>query len=113
MCGASVWGICAISGRRIIQMEINRDHSEGNIIIIVYSRSIISMGKYNIEVFYMIAFVTDGILIFQGGYNMNKDKKFVVTVIIINMSTMITRVEEIRSIVKGVGKVLDVCIMGF
>ena len=71
------------------------------------------MGKYNSEVFKKIIFVINNILIFLGGFNMNKDKNIFVTSIIKNRSTIITREEEIRSSVKGVGKVFDVFIMWF
>ena len=71
------------------------------------------MGKYNSEVFKEIIFVINNILIFLDGFNMNKGKNIFVTIIIKNRSIITTRVEEIRSIVKRVGKVLDVFIMGF
>ncbi len=97
---------------------INRDQYERNIITVVYSRNIISMRKYSNRVCKMIIFVINNILIFLGGFNMNKDKNIFVTIIIRNRSTIITRVEDIRSIVKGVGKVEgvvegDVFFMGF
>ena len=71
------------------------------------------MGKYNSEVFKKIIFVINNILIFLDGFNMNKGKNIFVTIIIKNRSIITKRVEEVRSIVKRVGKVLDVFIMGF
>ncbi len=56
--GVSVWGICAISGRLIGQVEIDRNQSENNIIVIVYIGNIIGMEEYNSEICKMVAFVT-------------------------------------------------------
>ena len=53
-----MWGICAISGRLIGQVEIDRNQSENNIIVIVYIGNIIGMEEYNSEICKMVAFVT-------------------------------------------------------